>query len=171
MRPKLPRTMHRSHSWWALLHPYCHCILYLYSPSLTKSSVRRCYPHHSCNQPINYLLKIYCLMLFSSIWCTISKLRRATSKQAIGLKATQIQSLWIKKIVHHNSWLISLLFPISVMMYILGTIYLTENSLKINQSISQTIAFKFIHRTSTELKIIDIKYHRKVGERSCVPHH
>ena len=50
------------------------------------------------NQLIIYLKYIMFIMLFSSIWCTISKLRRATSKQSIGLKATQIQSLWIKKL-------------------------------------------------------------------------
>ena len=42
MRPKLPTKVHRSQSWWALSRPYCHCILYLWAPSITKSSVRPC---------------------------------------------------------------------------------------------------------------------------------
>jgi len=54
-------------------------------------------------------------------------------------------------------------------MYILDTIYFTENSLKISQSISQSIIFIFIHVTSSELQIIEIKYHRKVGERASPP--
>ena len=38
MRPKFPRKVRRySQSKWA---PYCHCILYLLAPSITKSSVR-----------------------------------------------------------------------------------------------------------------------------------
>ena len=42
MRPKLLTKVHRSHSWWALSRPYCHCILFLWAPSITKPSVRPC---------------------------------------------------------------------------------------------------------------------------------
>ena len=74
MRPKLPRTVRHLQSWWALncTHIATVGILYLYSPSITKSSVHPSYPHHSRNQPFNYLLKIYCLMFFSSILIVMS---------------------------------------------------------------------------------------------------
>ena len=39
VHPKLPRKVRRSQSWWALSRPYCHCIIYLKVPSMTKSSV------------------------------------------------------------------------------------------------------------------------------------
>ena len=42
MRPKLPTKVHRSQSCWALSRPYCHWVLYLWAPSITKSSVRPC---------------------------------------------------------------------------------------------------------------------------------
>ena len=42
MHPKIPRKVRRSQSWWALSSLYCHCILYPYAPSITKSSVRPC---------------------------------------------------------------------------------------------------------------------------------
>ena len=36
---KLARKVRRSQSWWALSHPSCYCILHLWAPSITKSSV------------------------------------------------------------------------------------------------------------------------------------
>ena len=88
MRLKLFRNMCCSQSWWALSRPYCHCIIIplgpLYHKILCLSLLSPLLP-----QPTIYLFTY--LMLFSSnIWCTISKLRRATSKQVIGLKAIQI---------------------------------------------------------------------------------
>ena len=69
MRPNLPTKMRRSQSWWALSHPYCHCILYLKAPFITKSSVRP-YPEPKLHNKIYvpYPVRFPIVSLSSPAW-------------------------------------------------------------------------------------------------------
>ena len=74
VRPKLPRKVRRSQSWWALSRPYCHCIIYqgplyhkILRPSLnTKwSKVQGCCPFRKKLE--NYWRNSLTIIIWNSI--------------------------------------------------------------------------------------------------------